>query len=84
MRPVGEPVPVLAAPGGEVDAPAPGASGHGQPLAGREAGERPVDQQVAALVEAEVSEVARAGGGGSVLGMAGRSRRALTAGSRPR
>jgi hypothetical protein len=50
-------VPVLAAPGGEVDAERLMVSCHGQPLARRERFKRTGNEQVAALVEAQVREV---------------------------
>jgi hypothetical protein len=50
-------VPVLAAPDGQVEAEGRMASADGQPLTRCERAERAGDEQVAALVEAQVGEV---------------------------
>jgi hypothetical protein len=56
-------VPARTAPGAEVDGQRRITPGHRQPLARPEAVERPVQQQVAALVEPQVSEVDKGGSG---------------------
>ena len=80
-----QPVPALTAPGAEVERQRGMTPGHRQPLArARGASSAAVEQQVAALVEPEVSEVDKGCGAASVPGMAIGFSAVPTAGSRRR